>query len=171
MRLFIAVWPSAEVIGRVADLDRPVVAGVRWTTPLQWHVTLRFCGKVADDAVASLADELAAGLAGESPRLVATGSSTARFGSAGALYLPVTGLEEIAARVRAATAAHGDHQEERPFHGHLTLARARRGLPRDLVGRPVEPMTWTAVEVAIVSSTPGANGARYETMATVRLGS
>ena len=47
MRLFVAVWPPDDVIDVLADLPRPEVAGVRWTTRGQWHVTLRFLGHVA----------------------------------------------------------------------------------------------------------------------------
>ena len=43
-RLFIAVWPPPDVVEQVAALPRPPVAGLRWTEPEQWHVTLRFLG-------------------------------------------------------------------------------------------------------------------------------
>src|SRR3954454_9641892 len=46
MRLFIAVWPPPEVVARMEALPRPAEDGVRWTTPDQWHVTLRFFGSV-----------------------------------------------------------------------------------------------------------------------------
>ena len=46
VRLFVAVWPPADVVTRVAALPRPDVAGLRWTAPDHWHVTLRFLGSV-----------------------------------------------------------------------------------------------------------------------------
>ena len=42
------MWPPPEVVARLAALARPTVEGVRWTTPEQWHVTLRFLGWVDD---------------------------------------------------------------------------------------------------------------------------
>jgi 2'-5' RNA ligase len=51
VRLFVAVWPPNDVVDVLADLPRPDVAGVRWTTQGQWHVTLRFLGQVAADDV------------------------------------------------------------------------------------------------------------------------
>ena len=48
MRLFVAVWPPVDVVERLSELPRPAVDGVRWTTPDQWHVTIRFLGEVAD---------------------------------------------------------------------------------------------------------------------------
>ena len=43
-----AVWPSPDVVNALAGLDRPACDGVRWTTPDQWHVTLRFLGWMVD---------------------------------------------------------------------------------------------------------------------------
>src|ERR1700674_5370013 len=47
MRLFVAVWLPAPVLAQLDDLARPEMAGVRWTTIDQWHVTLRFLGELA----------------------------------------------------------------------------------------------------------------------------
>jgi len=44
VRLFIAVWPPPEVVDVLRTLERPTIPGLRWTTPDQWHVTLRFIG-------------------------------------------------------------------------------------------------------------------------------
>lgn len=169
MRVFIGVWPSAEVEEVVGGLSRPTVPGLRWTTPDQWHVTLRFCGGVPDEEVPALVNALRVGLAGQVPVRATTGDATARFGPGGILHLPVAGLDEVAARVRWASAPYGDHYDDRRFQGHLTLARARRGLPSHLVGRSVEPIIWTVDEIAVVASTLHPGGARYRTEATVPL--
>jgi 2'-5' RNA ligase len=62
VRLFVAVWPPPEVLDLVAEIDRPALAGVRWTTRDQWHVTLRFLGRMdgIDAAGARLAEAAAA---------------------------------------------------------------------------------------------------------------
>ena len=62
MRLFVAVWPPPEVLDLVAEIDRPALAGVRWTTRDQWHVTLRFLGRMdgIEAAAARLAEAAAA---------------------------------------------------------------------------------------------------------------
>ena len=57
MRLFVAVWPPPEVLDLVAEMDRPALAGVRWTTRDQWHVTLRFLGRM--DGIEAAAARLA----------------------------------------------------------------------------------------------------------------
>ena len=54
MRLFVAVWPPYEVVNSIAALERPPLPGLRWTTPDQWHVTMRFLGDVDDGSVPAL---------------------------------------------------------------------------------------------------------------------
>lgn len=159
VRLFVALWPPPDVVDLVRSLPRPDVAGVRWTSPDQWHVTLCFLGEAsADEAVAALSsvpwDEGPAAVTGE--RLV-------RFGRE-VLVLPVDGLAALAARVETATAGIGRPPPPRPFAGHLTLARARRGgdvrpLAGVAVGRRAQ---WRPAEVTLVASRLHAAGARYE---------
>ena len=48
-RLFVAVWPSADVLDALERLPRPPLAGARWTTRRQWHVTVRYFGVVDID--------------------------------------------------------------------------------------------------------------------------
>ena len=165
-RLFVAVAPPDEVLERVAALARPDVAGLRWTSPAQWHVTLRFLGRVDDVAAAARA------LAGVRARRAqaSLGPAVGRFGQR-VLHVPVTGLDEVAAAVVAATAHLGEPPEDRPFSGHLTLARVARGVKVDLrvlAGRPIEG-SWAVEEVCLVESHLSPKGARYETIERVAL--
>ena len=179
-RLFVAVSPPEEVLDRVAALDRPVVTGVRWTERAQWHVTLRFLGRVDD--VAAAAEALAGVRA--APTVASLGPAVGRFGQR-VLHVPVSGLDAVAAAVVAATAHVGEPPEEqseeqserspgpagRAFAGHLTLARvtgrARVDL-RALAGQPVEG-SWRVEEVRLVESHVSPKGARYETVERVPL--
>ena len=164
MRLFVAVWPSEEVLDTVAALPRPEVKNLRWTTHDQWHITLRFLGAVddPDEAVSALGRLRAA-------RCEAVlGSEVRRLGSR-VLMVPVAGLDEIAAEVIAATAEVGEPPEDRPFKGHLTLARARGRVDfRPLAGHPITGR-WPVDEVTLVESRLHPKGARYETIARVPL--
>jgi 2'-5' RNA ligase len=165
MRLFVAAWPPAPAVEAVAAVDRPEVDGLRWTTPDQWHVTLRFLGGVDDPAPAVA--EFHAQLAGPEPvppAVVRMGPALGRFGHR-VLHVPVTGLERVAAAV-------ADPADDRPFHGHLTLGRARdrRGVDlRPFVGLPCGPVEWVADEVTLVQSHLGRGGARYEVIERVTL--
>jgi len=161
VRLFVALWPPDEVVELVRSLPRPAVPRVRWTTPEQWHVTLRFLGDAAvDDAVGALSS-----VAWGAPVVARLGERVERFGRH-VLVVPVGGIEGLAARVAAATAGIGTPAPDRPFTGHLTLARASRGGDvRPLAGSPlVRAAAWEVGEVALVASRLHASGARYEVL-------
>ncbi|HZQ28596.1 MAG TPA: RNA 2',3'-cyclic phosphodiesterase [Acidimicrobiales bacterium] len=160
-RLFVAVWPPEPVMATLADLPRPDVPGLRWTSPEQWHVTLRFLGQVAD------VEEVLSSFAGLAvPRGEARlGPSTGRFGQS-ILHVPVAGLGELAAAVSSLPSPEAD----RPFRGHVTLARSRgRGGGgvdlRPLVGVPVAA-SWPVEEVTLVASHLGRGPARYRVLAS-----
>ena len=163
-RLFVAVWPPPAVLDVLAGLARPEVAGVRWTTSEQWHVTLRFLGSAEiDDAVRALE-----GLRSPSAH-AAMGPALERLGR-GVLMVRVGGLDALAAEVVAVTGHVGRPPEPRPFLGHVTLARARgrQSLPAHMAGTPVAA-SFPVDEVALVESRPGPTGSRYTTLATVPL--
>lgn len=170
MRLFVAIWPPVEVRDRLGALARPAVAGLRWTTPDQWHVTLAFLEEVPDGG-----QEVAAGaLAGAVEQLpsrpeAVVGPATTTLGP-GILCVPVVGLDEVARVVRASAIGQYVRAGEPPFRGHLTLARARRGrrVPDDVCGWPVDDH-WSVDEICVVSSRLDPAGARYETVASATI--
>jgi 2'-5' RNA ligase len=158
MRLFVAVWPSPGVCDVLRALARPELPGLRWTTEDQWHVTLRFLGSVDDALVAPLVAALPpAGVD------VTMGPAMARLRPS-ILVAPVAGLDEVAAAVLDATTPLVPVEEARPFRGHLTLARSKRGpVPGSLVGLPMAG-AWRADRVTLVRSTTAPGGARYEVL-------
>jgi 2'-5' RNA ligase len=170
MRLFVAVTPPDEVLSLVESLPRPGVVGVRWTTRPQWHVTLRFLGRV-DDA---LVDDVVAALASASvpdPVVATLGPAVARFAHR-VLQVPVEGLSALAAQVVDVTAAFGEPPEDRPFKGHLTLARVGRGAGRvdlrPLSGAPITA-TWPVSSFELYSSELHPHGARYTVVSSFPL--
>ena len=151
-------------------IPRPVVRSARWTTPERLHVTLAFLGDVAcpkgeQEARAALVD--AAHRVAEAPEAIA-GPATAVLGRS-VLCVPVTGLEAAASAAR--TAALGRHLEfdPTPFAGHVTVARARGGVPPALVGIPVTAR-WRVDALTLVASPAGPAGARYEIVARATVG-
>jgi RNA 2',3'-cyclic 3'-phosphodiesterase len=168
VRLFIAVWPPDDVLDAVEELPRPKLVGCRWTTRDQWHVTLRFLGEMADDELPTVV----AALEG-----IAVDPVTATMGPAVELLnprivsVPVAGLESVGPAVITATASLGRPPEDRPFRGHLTLARLTGVRKRDLgpaIEAPIDE-TWPVEEVHVVRSFLSPKGARYETVAVVPL--
>lgn len=160
-RLFVAVWPPEEVLDRLAALERPEVTGLRWTRRDQWHVTLRFLGSVPDPAPVA---EALTGLDLPAAHAV-LGPAVDRF-SRRIVHVPVAGLDAVAAGVVGATAGLGQPPEDRPFHGHITLARvadrARVDL-RPLTGRAVDA-EWGVDAICLVESRLSPKGARYEVL-------
>lgn len=164
-RLFVAAVPPAAVLDEVAALSRPEVDGLRWTTRDQWHVTLRFLGRVTDvDAAMATLHPVAL------PRCEARlGPDVGRFGRR-VLHVPVAGLGDLANAVVAATADVGEPPEDRPFAAHLTLARARarRGIDLRALTDAVLEARWTVEDVCLVESHLHRDGARYELLQRVR---
>ena len=161
-RLFVAVWPSDEVLDRLTALDRPPLAGLRWTTRDQWHVTLRFLGQVSvTEAVAGALRTVSTCRAVDAT----LGPATGRFGRR-VVHVPVAGLEPVAAKVLQATAQLGRPPDDRPFAGHLTLARVAKDARVNLA-----PLTgvgvaggWRVDAVCLVESRLSPGGARYEVL-------
>jgi RNA 2',3'-cyclic 3'-phosphodiesterase len=164
--LFVAVWPPDEVVSRLSGLPRPARPGLRWTTPDQWHVTLRFLGSIEDIG----------GVKGALARLEPVPAATAVAGprverlGRGILCLPVVGLDSLAGAVLAVIAHIGEPAEDRPFKGHLTLARAKPGVDvRPLAGEPFAA-TWPVDQVTLVASDTRPDGARYQILARAPVG-
>ena len=153
----------------MAGLDRPELPAVRWTPPEVWHVTLRFLGGVAPDAVGPVATALGT-LRSLAPVVAELGPATRRLGRS-VLVVPVAGLDGVAAAVDEALVGVGVAPDERPFTGHLTVARARgrASLPRGLSGAPLAG-SWLVDDVTLVESTlHGARGSRYTVLERVPL--
>jgi len=182
--MFVAVWPDRRTRNHLRALELGPTDALRMVKPEQWHVTLRFLGEVDETLVPDLADALhvaAARVGG--PVQCRVSPSTSWFGRAGVLQIPVAGLDESASAVHEATGSlvpgvrgpHGeaDARTERPFHGHLTLARAtRRGVDgptrQALAGIPFDA-TFTAASFDLVMSQPSPHGHVYTTRVTATL--
>jgi 2'-5' RNA ligase len=158
VRLFVALWPPDEVVAALRELPRDPQPDVRWTTEDQWHVTLRFLGSVddVDGVVRALA-------AVRHPAVdVELGPATARLGP-GVVMVPASGADSLAAAL--------PFEADRPFTGHLTVARGRgRGgrVPSSLIGLPFRG-SWRATSFALVRSQTRSTGAVYDDIATFPL--
>ena len=162
-RLFVAVWPPAEVLDRLAALPRPDIDGLRWTERHHWHVTLRFLGPVPDaDPVVEALTRMAAATP---PATAVMGPAIDRFGQR-ILHVPVVGVELVAAGVVAATRHLGKPPDDRPFHGHVTLARVAKHAKVDLRQLTAQAVTaqWDVDSVCLVESRLAPTGARYEVL-------
>src|SRR3954447_18141682 len=153
-------------------------AGLRWTDPAQWHLTLTFCGEVEDKTAAELAVRLERAASRHAPmelRLSGAGAFS-RPARAHALWVGIAGgtdaLSKLAASTNAAARRCGIAVEDRRFRAHLTISRASP--PRD-VREVVDQLssydgpTWTASELHLVRSHLGAKTV-HERIGTWTLG-
>jgi 2'-5' RNA ligase len=163
-RTFVAVWPPPAALDALLALPRPEHPDVRWLPRQSLHVTLRFLGEVEPTAVT---DRLRA--AGLARARAAIGPMTTVLG-ARVVVAPVDGLAGLAAAVTRATRDLGRPPADRPFVGHVTLARVQGAATAARVaGAPVDHDV-DVEEVAVVTSRLAAAGPRYRTVATVPLG-
>ena len=183
MRCFVAIVPPEDV---VEDLDefcisrRAALPDLRWTDPVQWHLTLAFLPDVADADLDDLTDRLAEAATRRRPlqlRLSGGGvfpdATRAKVLWAG-VAAPADDLAELdrlSVGCRNAAAAAGTTVEGRGFTPHVTLARL--GRPADasalleVFGTYVGP-TWRAERIELVASFLGEGPRRrprYESIA------
>ncbi len=126
-------------------------------------MTLRFLGEVGleevDGVKAALGRLGSVGRMG--PVTAVAGPALERLGPS-VLSLPVAGLDDVAAAVSKLTSGYGQPVGDRAFRGHLTVARAAKGVNL----RPPAPIpfaaTWDVGDVTLVASTLHPSGARYE---------
>jgi 2'-5' RNA ligase len=166
MRLFVAVTPPAPVLAAVAEAATAARAAaaeehedLRWVDPACWHITLAFLGEVPDRRLAPLRARLDRVARRYRPLSVSLAGADAFRGRL--LWLGVVGerdrLRRLAWSVAAAARREGVEVPDRPFHPHLTLARARgrdRSCPpqlgaalADFAGEP-----WLIERISLIRS-------------------
>jgi 2'-5' RNA ligase len=164
-RLFVAVYPPAEIVDALRSLPREADPNVRWVPDEQLHVTVRFFGSTdvepAKQRLAELVPSLAAATAELGPRVSRLGRSV--------VCLPAAGLDGLAGSIAEATADLGEPPDPRPFRGHLTLARLRHRAACGLTGAAFE-RRFVVELVHLVESVTRSAGAEHATVASWALG-
>jgi RNA 2',3'-cyclic 3'-phosphodiesterase len=157
VRLFSALWLPEQVRAHLERAVRLVElpAGVRRVPAREWHLTLAFYGNDASlPERAGYLDERLADLATPTLRLVGSGTFD------GVLWVgvqPVTAADREALRTLASAAG-----ANRKFRPHVTVARWRLNRPGAWMAEQLAGYrgpTWTASQVDLVRSDPGAPGA------------
>jgi RNA 2',3'-cyclic 3'-phosphodiesterase len=175
VRTFVAAWPDEPTRQHLAALELGHRKNLRPVGPARWHVTLRFLGDITDEQLGPLDVALRAAAARSGPVDCRLGPATAWFVRMRVLQLPAHGLDELAGRVRRATApvVAARHDGEPPFNGHLTLARVKGKLgpqaQAELEGMEFAS-TFTVDHVDLVASEPSPRGHVYTTLVRAPLG-
>lgn len=183
IRAFIAVTLDSKVIEQIAAASnqlRPEITAVRWVTPANFHLTLKFLGSIDDAAIepigATLREQLRL-----FPRFTINAKGLGVFPGPKrprVLWVGLTGdrLVSLAARVDSALRPLGFKPEDRKFTPHLTIGRWRDAdrAPKSL-GRQLE--IWQARDfgtsnvesVKLIQSVLKPEGASYNDLITVPL--
>jgi 2'-5' RNA ligase len=172
MRLFVAIALAPEVVTALETLSRSLqITGdnFRWTSPETWHITLQFLGEVSNENYNCLLEHLREI---RSPRIPITLQGTGFFDRAGVFFAGIEvppELRQLERFVVAATSSCGVVAEDRPYHPHVTLARAKgdhhvrtlRALKSRARTDVIFP-AFTAREFLLCQSFLGSQGARHE---------
>jgi RNA 2',3'-cyclic 3'-phosphodiesterase len=156
---------------------------VRWTSPDQVHLTLKFLGEVEPSLVDGLINRLKEISPRHSPLELRTDvlGSFPHARSPRVIWVGLGGdldqLRALQLDVESKCAGAGDNQEQRPFSPHLTLGRVRPGPPSQAaeLGRSVlriatpAAVGWCQDEFQLIRSYLDPQGARYEILARVPL--
>lgn len=178
MRLFTAIDLPANIRQRFADLQIPGTLDARWTSPSQFHVTLRFIGD-ADEAMASRYEEALNRI--ESPVVTCEPYGLDVLPSRRNPSVLVVGLRRsdsllsVYDAVSTALADVGVDPEDRKYRPHVTLARLNDAPPErihevlDAYGDASLP-SFTVDTFYLYESTLTPDGAVHERRASFTLG-
>jgi 2'-5' RNA ligase len=171
MRLFIGIPLATEVIEsieRTTNSLRFPGDNLRWSSADTWHITLQFLGEASPEKSACTVARLREI---RSPLIPVSFEGTGFFDRAGVFFADVKvspELHELQKHVLIATAHCGFIAEDRPYHPHVTLARAKgnnRQTLRELKARTTQNTTlprFIAREFLLYEAFLGPGGSRYE---------
>lgn len=153
-RLFVALWPTRDAMDAIERAVAPLqerYVDLRWQPPQRWHITIAFLGEREPERELRRFSRLT-GLIGGPVRIHGSG----RFGPVLWLGVDAAWVPDVARTVRKA-----HYVEERRFHPHITVARARTTAGQRQRRRGVADLAqsrvsrWTAHELTLVRSTIG----------------
>ncbi|MHB8512954.1 MAG: RNA 2',3'-cyclic phosphodiesterase [Actinomycetota bacterium] len=175
MRLFIAIQVPDSVrdeCARVAALMEPAVSDARWVPPKNIHLTLAFIGEAADpDPIFEAVERAAETIEPMKLRCGGVGCfPNAR--RARVIWVGLTGdadrLSSAARAIQSELGTIGFLFEDRPFSGHLTIARLK--IPSSVdVAISVEPIEFSVREIAVMRSKLARPAPSYEEVRSYRL--
>ena len=174
MRLFVGIPLHDTVVRELATVvsrSRSQTDKLRWTEPESWHITLQFLGHATPEQLDCLTLQLREVRSAPAPLQL---GELGFFDRAGIFFVDVAlspALIALQQHVVAATSSCGFVVETRPFHPHITLARAKdqgraaqlRELRKKILLQPAFSR-FIAPEFLLYESHLGAEGSQYEVL-------
>jgi len=181
-RLFVALDLPADVREALQEWRRAALAGGEGVRPIalqDLHVTLCFLGwrAIGDLGAIAAACAVVRGRGAVELRLGEPVALPRRRPRVLAMALEDTDAELASAQAALSDALHAGgfyEPEERPFYGHVTVARAgrRARIPRTaLLASPPPDLRFHATDVVLYRSHLRRSGASYEPLERIALGS
>jgi RNA 2',3'-cyclic 3'-phosphodiesterase len=183
IRAFIALTLNSAVIEKIAGAStqlRAEIAGVRWVTPANFHLTIKFLGSLDEALIERIQKTLEQQLR-PFPRFTISAKGLGVFPGPKRPRVLWVGLNSdrlvsLASRVESALQPLGFATESRAFTPHLTIGRWRQtDVPPESLGRQLE--NWKAYDfgasrveyVKVIQSLLKPDGASYADLATIPL--
>ena len=152
---------------------------LRWVRPENWHLTLKFLGDTPEGAVKAITDSLRAHVSGPHPPFSIEVGGLGGFPRLSKMRVFWVGVREgkeplieLAESAHKACVEAGYPGDNKKFQPHLTLARAKSGPVSVDVPKELYSGSWGTQEVegvALVESTLGPGGAKYEVLERIPL--
>jgi 2'-5' RNA ligase len=184
MRVFVAIEIAEELRRQFALAQEKLkcAPGVKWVAPENFHLTLRFLGWTEPGIVSRLANEMGA-VAAATPAFEMSFAGGGAFPSISSPRVVWIGVKEgmdqlfgLAQKAEAIAQKLGFEAETRPFQGHLTLGRARRGISLKELSPEIEAMAnedfgrQTVEHITIMESILSRSGPTYKPLHKLVLG-
>ncbi|NCC56397.1 MAG: RNA 2',3'-cyclic phosphodiesterase [Synergistales bacterium] len=173
IRSFVSLALPNEVKNAVRDRLislKPLFPGLKWVNENNLHLTVKFCGEQPAVLIRTFEDSISSVFMEKKPeRMRLTLGELGAFPSLQCirtLFIRVNGEVEklglLASIIEKKARESGIPAEERRFHPHITLARARNPekIPLSSIGRFLEA-EWTADAVYLMKSVLKPHGPEY----------
>jgi len=184
MRLFIAVNLSSEIKQSIRDaLDRFPISDPpwRWVKDDALHITLKFLGETPEERIPAIIAHIEKACIGHRRfriRLAHLGGFPNLNKPRVLFYQVVEGGQTLAGLAgdidRSLAEGLGVAGEKRPFRAHVTVARIKRPLPREITSRFAEAPVLASADQSVCSvdlmrSELHREGARYSPVKEIAL--
>lgn len=185
IRTFVAVLLDEDLRHKIARVQagvRKLAPDMRWVNPDCFHITLKFLGDVAEDDLPDVAAAVGDAAVQIKPYILAV-SGLGVFPNIRrprTLWIGISDgaeqITELAQSIDKALSKAGNKGDEKPFHPHIALSRAReRGAPRELAAA-IEKTNADGIgrqmvdKVAVMGSELTSTGPVYTVLHSLPLG-
>ncbi len=184
MRLFVAIPIREEIKQKLVNLQNELkseLAGVRWASPMTFHLTLKFIGEVELNLVKPICERVEKVAKKLEPQTLII-KSLGRFGSKNrtrVLWTDVEGdiypIAQIVKELNAELEYFGIVPEKKAYRPHITLGRVKKNIDEQLLNELIEKYANREIgyidvdSVVVFQSELKPEGAQHHPIKTIEL--